>query len=92
MLKYISLFFGAIDPMHNLVWGTAKHMFKLWVERDILSKLKLEKVERKLTPQHILVEFLLPHFWKIMGYFLQLSEKIGQSHFHCMLCVVFYQM
>lgn len=40
--------FCVIDPMHNLFLGTAKKVFKLWVERDILSKKKLEKVESRL--------------------------------------------
>lgn len=34
--------------MHNLFLGTAKTVFKLWVERDILSKKKLEQVESRL--------------------------------------------
>lgn len=40
--------FCVIDPMHNLFLGTAKKVFKLWVERYILSKKKLEKVESRL--------------------------------------------
>ena len=30
--------FTAIDPMHNLFLGTAKHQFKLWVKNNFLTK------------------------------------------------------
>lgn len=40
--------FCVIDPMRNLFLGTAKTVFKSWVERDILSKKKLEQVESRL--------------------------------------------
>lgn len=41
--------FCVIDPMHNLFLGTAKKMFKLWVEKGILSSVKLDKVEERLA-------------------------------------------
>ena len=40
--------FCVIDPMHNLFLGTAKKMFKLWVEKNILSASDLEKIEERL--------------------------------------------
>lgn len=35
--------------MHNLFLGTAKKMFKLWVEKGILSSVKFDKVEERLA-------------------------------------------
>lgn len=35
--------------MHNLFLGTAEKMFKLWVEKGILSSVKLDKVEERLA-------------------------------------------
>jgi len=29
--------FTVIDPMHNLYLGTAKHVFKLWIEKETLN-------------------------------------------------------
>ena len=29
-----------VDPMHNLLLGTAKRMFKIWVQLEIISKKK----------------------------------------------------
>ena len=34
--------------MHNLFLGTAKKIFKLWVENDVLSSAKLETIEERL--------------------------------------------
>ena len=40
--------FTAIDSMHNLFLGTGKHMFSLWVERDILTKEKMSILSNKI--------------------------------------------
>ena len=40
--------FTAIDPMHNLFLGSAKHVFKLWVKKDLLNKKKLKILEQKI--------------------------------------------
>ena len=37
--------FTVIDPMHNLFLGTAKRMFQLWIEKDLLTKDKLKDIE-----------------------------------------------
>ena len=41
--------FTAIDPMHNLFLGTAKHVFKLWVKRNLLTKKDLKMLEDKIN-------------------------------------------
>ena len=34
----------AIDPMHNLLLGTAKHMLSVWIEEKLISKSTLRKI------------------------------------------------
>lgn len=46
-----------IDPMHNLFLGTAKRMFKLWIEKDILTKEKLNLLDSKLREFKISGDF-----------------------------------
>ena len=45
---FYAITFCVIDPMHNCVLGTAKKIFKLWVENDVLSSSKLETIEERL--------------------------------------------
>ena len=40
--------FTAIDPMHNLFLGTAKHVFKLWVKKNLLTKKDLKVLEERV--------------------------------------------
>ena len=35
-----------IDPMHNLLLGTAKHMFKTWLTKECISKNDLLKIDK----------------------------------------------
>lgn len=39
--------FIAIDVMHNLLLGTGKHSFEIWVEKGLLTKPKLIEIEKK---------------------------------------------
>lgn len=41
--------FTVIDPMHNLFLGTAKRMFQLWIEKDLLTKDKLKVIEERIN-------------------------------------------
>ena len=38
-----------VDPMHNLFLGTAKKMFKLWIELDFLRFAALRKVDDRIS-------------------------------------------
>ena len=38
----------AIDPMHNLFLGTAKHVFKLWTKKNFLTKKDLKVLEERI--------------------------------------------
>ena len=41
--------FTVIDPMHNLYLGTAKGMFELWLERDLITKARLKIIEERIS-------------------------------------------
>ena len=49
--------FSVIDPMHNLLLGTAKHMLSVWSSTGILNKSHFsiiqEKVDAFITPSHV---------------------------------------
>jgi len=46
---YDSIRFCVIDPMHNLFLGTSKSMFKLWIERGILTNNDLKTIDKKIA-------------------------------------------
>ncbi|XP_078670900.1 uncharacterized protein LOC144911017 isoform X2 [Branchiostoma floridae x Branchiostoma belcheri] len=50
---YQSVRFCIIDPMHNLFLGTAKRIFKLWIDKDILNKAKLNKLEKRIGTMNL---------------------------------------
>lgn len=39
----------AIDPMHNLFLGTAKHLFKLWVDEELLSNKQFKEIDERIS-------------------------------------------
>lgn len=39
--------FTVIDPMHNLLLGTAKHVFSVWIERGLLTQANLQTLQEK---------------------------------------------
>ena len=54
--------FTVVDPMHNLFPGTAKRMFQLWLERDVLTKSKLKTIEERINKLDVGAGFgRLPH-------------------------------
>ena len=51
-----------IDPMHNLFLGTAKTVFKLWLEKKVLTKRELKVVEERIKQMDVGTGFgRLPH-------------------------------
>ena len=60
-----------IDPMHNLFLGTAKRMFQLSVEKDLLTKGQLKLIEERINKLDVGTGFgRLPH-------------KIASNHGKC---------
>lgn len=39
--------FTVIDPMHNLLLGTAKHVFSVWIEKGLLTQANIQKLQEK---------------------------------------------
>ena len=37
-----------VDPMHNLLLGTAKHTFSVWVETNVLTDSKIDEIDEKI--------------------------------------------
>ena len=46
---YDAIRFALIDPMHNLLLGSAKHVLKTWIEMGILSESDLERVQKRVN-------------------------------------------
>ena len=40
--------FIVIDPMHNLYLGSGKHVFKVWIDRKLITMKELEQFEEKM--------------------------------------------
>lgn len=53
---YDSIRFCVIDPMHNLFLGTAKIIFKLWIEQEVLSSSDLKKLDSKIASMKLLTD------------------------------------
>ena len=44
-----------MDPMHNLLLGSAKHIMNLWVNNDIITRTDFDKI------QDIVDSFVVPN-------------------------------
>lgn len=40
--------FHIIDPMHNLLLGTAKHVMNLWIKRGLISSKQFEEIQESV--------------------------------------------
>lgn len=78
-----------IDPMHNLYLGTAKHVFKTWIEIGVLTSDKLECIDNKMKKVkvptdvgripgllHLLVIYIQTFFIYIQNLFLFRSSLL----------------
>ncbi len=46
--------YTVVDPMHNLFLGTGKHVFKVWIDKQLLSNAHLAQIETKFrTPINV---------------------------------------
>ena len=46
---YDAVRFALIDPMHNLLLGTAKHVLKTWIEMGLLSDSDLQRLQKRVN-------------------------------------------
>lgn len=99
-LEYFDVIrYSAIDPMYNLFLGTTKHMFQLWLARDLLNQQKLKLLEEKIKsvdvvtgfgrlPQKILFNYgsytaFQWKNWTLVYSVYVLNEIIPQDHLRC---------
>ena len=45
---YSSLTMCAIDPMHNLFLGTAKRVFTMWADQNVITKADMSKIQDRI--------------------------------------------
>ena len=48
LIYFDPVHFTIVDVMHNLFLGTGKHIFKLWLSLELLSKLDLANIESRI--------------------------------------------
>lgn len=46
---YDAIRFALIDPMYDLLLGSAKHVLKTWIEMGILNESDLERVQKRVN-------------------------------------------
>ena len=96
--------FSVVDPMHNLFLGTAKHMLKVWIESEVLSKDHLATLEKQIcsfvTPDGIgrLPSNIGSNFggftadqwknWTLIYSPILLRGMIGDEHWRCWMLFV----
>lgn len=55
-LPYLDIVrFHTIDPMHNLLLGTAKHVMKIWTKMEIITSQQLNTIEEKVLKTILLM-------------------------------------
>ena len=53
-LEYVDIVnMSIIDPMHNMYLGTAKHIMKIWLEKDILTSADLNEIQKRVDNIHV---------------------------------------
>lgn len=91
--------FHVIDPMHNLLLGTAKHMLKVWKESELLTNESLDAIQDLLNdvvvpcdigriPNQIATMFssLTADQWKhwtCVYSLFALKDKLDVRHYNC---------
>ena len=99
-LEYFDVIrFCSIDPMHNLFLGTAKHVFKHWINDRILKKAELEELEKRIERLQVPVDIgRLPKVissncgsytaeqwknWTLVYSLYALKDVLKEPHFRC---------
>ena len=54
--------FHVVDPMHNLVLGTLKHVMNVWVANEILTQADFDKI------QEVVDSFSVPNDIELISY------------------------
>ena len=77
------LFVLVVDNMHNLFLGTAKSMFQLWMETDLLTKDKLGRLPHKIAPNYGRYRALQWKNWVIIYPTYALHGLLSDEHLNC---------
>ena len=48
LLYFDPVRFTIVDPMHNIYLGSGKHVFKVWINRNLITLKDLEQFEEKM--------------------------------------------
>ena len=65
-----------VDPMHNLLLGTAKHVFKVWLEKGILTTDKVNEIDKLMNAIGTVNE--MGRATKSMSYFKSMKAEEWQ--------------
>ena len=65
-----------VDPMHNLLLGTAKHVFKVWLEKGILTTDKVNEIDKLMNAIGTVSE--MGRATKSMSYFKSMKAEEWQ--------------
>ena len=88
-----------VDPMHNLLLGSAKHMMNVWKELKLITDKHLEAIQEKVdsfcTPEDVgrIPTKILSGFsgfkaeqwrnWTILFSLYSLKDILPHSHYNC---------
>ena len=91
--------FTVIDLVHNLFLGTVKHVFKLWVKNNVLTKKDIKALEKHIHLLDVETEVgRLPHRiasnyggytapqwknWTLIYFIFCLKDLLPESHLRC---------
>ena len=82
----------ALDPMHNLFLGTAKHMMSVWKTKKLLCDEDFKLIQENMEPFECPsdIDRLPKKFLHHMGHLMQISIRIGHYYFQFMLFMICY--
>lgn len=87
----------AVDPMHNLFLGSAKHTFSVWIQSGILTDDKIKSIDKmmnemtvpsevgRITKSMLLYKTMKADEWKNWVFHFSLfclKKVIGRQHFN----------
>ena len=104
-LPYLDIVrFHIIDPMHNLLLGSAKHVMKIWMKNEIITSQHLRTIEERVSKIHspydvgrlpLKISSAFTGFtadqwlnWTIVYSAVALKGLLPQNHYNCWLLYV----
>ena len=104
-LPYLDIVkFHTIDPMHNMLLGTAKHVIKTWIKNEIITPQKLQIIEERVSQIQspydvgrlpLKISSTFTGFtanqwlnWTLIYSVIALKGLLPQTHYNCWLLYV----